>query len=267
MISSQHHYIRRAPFPQILAIRRWTYLFSSVTQLCLTLCDPIDCITPGLPVHPQLPELAQPHVHRVGDAIQPSHPLSPPSPLAFTLPASGSSFPTSQFFLSGGQSIGASASILPINIQDWFRLGLRSNQSQISPEYSLEGLMLKLKLPILKAIFCYTAELSSDSYLGVRRGRGGSSVEQWAGRGWSVYLLRACPPPPPPSLPTLHVVIGSFRIRAGLPSVCRPWGLERNRSSLYLALCLVNEYLNSGDPWMICAATRYLVQYLDWILK
>ena len=47
--------------------------FSSVTQLCLTLCDPMDCSTPGLPVHHHLPELTQTHVHRVSDAIQPSH--------------------------------------------------------------------------------------------------------------------------------------------------------------------------------------------------
>ena len=59
--------------------------FSSVTQLCLTLCGPMDCSTSGLPVHHQLLELAQTHVHRVGDAIQPSHPLLPPSPLAFNL--------------------------------------------------------------------------------------------------------------------------------------------------------------------------------------
>ena len=49
--------------------------FSLVAQLCLTVCDPVDCCTPGLPVHLQLLELAQTHVHRVGDAIQPSHPL------------------------------------------------------------------------------------------------------------------------------------------------------------------------------------------------
>ena len=59
-------------------------LFSSVTQSCPTLCDPMDCSTPGLPVHHQLPEFAQTHVHRLGDAIQPSHPLSSPSP-AFNL--------------------------------------------------------------------------------------------------------------------------------------------------------------------------------------
>ena len=54
--------------------------FSSVTQSCPTLCDPMNLSTPGLPVHHQLPEFTQTHVHRVSDAIQPSHPLSSPSP-------------------------------------------------------------------------------------------------------------------------------------------------------------------------------------------
>jgi len=58
---------------------------SSVAQSCLTLCDPMDCSTPGLPVHHQLPELTQTHVHWVGDAIQPSHPLSSPSLPALNL--------------------------------------------------------------------------------------------------------------------------------------------------------------------------------------
>ena len=59
--------------------------FSSVAQSCVILCDPMDCSTPGLPVHHQLPDLAQTDVHLVGDAIQPSHPLSSPSPPAFNL--------------------------------------------------------------------------------------------------------------------------------------------------------------------------------------
>ena len=59
--------------------------FSSVTQSCLTLCDPMNHSTPGFPVHYQLPEFTQTHVHRVGDAIQPPHPLSSPSPPAFNL--------------------------------------------------------------------------------------------------------------------------------------------------------------------------------------
>ena len=61
------------------------YQFSSVAQLCPTLCAPMDCGTPGSPVHHQLPELAQTHVHQVGDAIQPSCPLTSPSPPAFNL--------------------------------------------------------------------------------------------------------------------------------------------------------------------------------------
>ena len=148
--------------------------FSSVAQSCPTLCDPMNCSMPGLPVYHQLPEFTQTHVHRVGDAIQPSHPCRPlyvlpsifPSfwpfqwvgslcqvastgtsacfPLAFCIsvvrgsvqfscsvmpnhlisvvpffsclqpfPASGS-FEVSQFFTSGGQSIGVS--VLPVNI-------------------------------------------------------------------------------------------------------------------------------------------------------
>ena len=62
-----------------------THQVSSVTQLCLTLCDPMDCSMPGLPVHHQCPELTQTHVHWVSDAFQPSHPLSSPSPPALNL--------------------------------------------------------------------------------------------------------------------------------------------------------------------------------------
>ena len=96
--------------------------FSLVTQSCPTLRNPMDCSTPGFPVHHQLPELAETHVHRTGDAIQPSHPLSSPSP-AFNISQQQCLF---QFFASGGQNIGASASasVLPMNIQDWFPLGL-----------------------------------------------------------------------------------------------------------------------------------------------
>ena len=61
-------------------MKRATTLFSSLAQLCLTLCDPMNHSTPGLPVHHQLPEFTQTHVHRVSDAIQPSHPLLSPSP-------------------------------------------------------------------------------------------------------------------------------------------------------------------------------------------
>ena len=99
--------------------------FSSVTQSCQTHCNPVDCSTPGLPVHHQLAELTQTHVHWVGDAIQPSHPVIPSSSCLQSFPASGS-FPMSQFFTSGGQSIGVSASalVLPMNIQDWLPVKL-----------------------------------------------------------------------------------------------------------------------------------------------
>ena len=67
-----------------IALTRWTYLvqFSSVDQSCPALCNPMNRSTAGLPVHHQLPEFTQTHVHRVSDAIQPSHPLSSPSPPA-----------------------------------------------------------------------------------------------------------------------------------------------------------------------------------------
>ena len=63
----------------------WSDQIRSVAQLCPTLCNTMDRSTPGLPVHHQLPEFAQTHVHRVSDALQPSHPLSSPSPPAFNL--------------------------------------------------------------------------------------------------------------------------------------------------------------------------------------
>ena len=64
---------------------RCSMQFSLVVHLCLTLCDPMDCSTPGFPVQHQLPELAQTHIHRAGDAIQPSHSLSSPSSPALNL--------------------------------------------------------------------------------------------------------------------------------------------------------------------------------------
>jgi len=64
---------------------KFSVQFSSVTQSYLTLCDPMDCSMSGFPVHHRLPELAQTHVHRVSNAIQPSHPLMSPSPPAFKI--------------------------------------------------------------------------------------------------------------------------------------------------------------------------------------
>ena len=105
------YWILTAPCKQTAAIisalhiRELNHCCGSVTQSCLTLCNPIGCSPPGFPILHYLPEFAQTHVHQVSDAIQPSHPLLSPSPVALNLfPASGS-FPVSQLFISGGQSI------------------------------------------------------------------------------------------------------------------------------------------------------------------
>ena len=98
-------------------------LCCSVTKLCLTLCDLMDCSTPSFPVLHYLLEFTQTHVHWVDDTIQPSHPLSSPFPSALNL-SQHQGVPMSCFFASSGQSIKASASVLPVNIQGWFPLGI-----------------------------------------------------------------------------------------------------------------------------------------------
>ena len=100
-----------------------TLWFSLVTQSrCPTLCDPMDCNTPGFPVHHQLLELTQTHVLWVGDAIQPSHPLLSSSPPAFNFSQRHGFF---QWVSSSHQvaKVLASTSVLPMNIQDRFPLG------------------------------------------------------------------------------------------------------------------------------------------------
>ena len=97
--------------------------FSSVTQLCPTFYDPMNHSTPGLPVHHQLPESTQTHIHRVGDASSHLILCHPLLLLPQILPASGS-FPMSQLFTWGDQSIGisASTSVLAMNTQGWSSL-------------------------------------------------------------------------------------------------------------------------------------------------
>ena len=104
----------------------------SVTKSHLADCDPMDCDTPGFFVHHYF-LFAETHVHWVSDAIQPYYPVTPFSSCRQFFPASGSLL-ISQFFASGGQSIGASASalVLPINIQDWFPSGLTGLISLLS---------------------------------------------------------------------------------------------------------------------------------------
>ena len=99
-----------------------SHLFSSVQsfQWCPSLCNTIDCNMPGFPILHQLSDLTQGHVHRLGDAIQPSHSVFHFSFCLQSFLTSGY-FQMSQLFLSGGQIIGASASasVFPVNIQDW----------------------------------------------------------------------------------------------------------------------------------------------------
>ena len=98
--------------------------FSSVAQSCPTLCNPMDCSTPDLPVHLQLPEFTQTLVHWVSDAIQPSHPLSSSSPPALNLFQHQDLFkwvtPSHQVAKVLELQL---QSVLPMNIQDWFPLG------------------------------------------------------------------------------------------------------------------------------------------------
>ena len=110
------HLCFQLTFKKIVLVHSW-FQFSSVAQSCPTVCDHMDCSTPGFPVHHQLPELAQIHVHWVSDAI-PSSSVIPFSHCLQSLPASGS-FLMSHFFALGGQRVrvSASASVLPVNIQ------------------------------------------------------------------------------------------------------------------------------------------------------
>ena len=141
-------------------IRISSVLFYSVTQSCLTLCNPTDCSMPGFPVHSQLLELAQTHVHWVSDAIQPSHPLLPASPPCLQSFLASGSFLMSQFFALGGQSIrvSASASALPMNIQNWFPLGLTGLISVKSKGLSSLLQHHSSKVSILQRLWFYSIE-------------------------------------------------------------------------------------------------------------
>ena len=130
----------------------------SVTKSCPALCNPMDCSTPGFPVLYHLPEFLQTHVHRVGDAIQPSHPLLLPSP---PFPASGS-LPLSQPFKSGGQSIGASTSVLPMNIQCWFPLRLTDLISLLSKDSQKSSLAPQFNF--ILSFLCSPALISLHDY-------------------------------------------------------------------------------------------------------
>ena len=119
-----HLSLFKFPFLQVSLSQFYQQIPSQFSSVVSDSLQPHGLSTPGLPVHHQLPEPAQTHVHWISDAIQSSHPVVPFSSCLQSFPVSGS-FPMTQFFTSGGQSIrvSASASVLPMNIQDWFPWG------------------------------------------------------------------------------------------------------------------------------------------------
>ena len=151
--------IYRKKFRMILTEWLHSVQFSSVTQSCPTLCDPMNRSTPGLPVHHQLPEFIQTHVHWVGDAIQPCHPLSSPFPPAPN-PSQHQSLPMSQLFALGGQSTGVSAlaSFLPKKSQGW-------SPSEWTGWMSLQskGLSRVFSNTTVEKHQCFSAQPSSQS--------------------------------------------------------------------------------------------------------
>ena len=139
--------------------------FSSVAQSGLTLCDPVNCSTTGLPVHHQLPKFTQTHVHWVGDAIPAtSSSVVPFSSCPQSLPAS-ESFPMGQLFAWGGQSIGvwALTSVLAKNTHDWSPLEwtsgspcyfwLRSQWAQVKVSAGLLSFLAALGENLLPCLF------------------------------------------------------------------------------------------------------------------
>ena len=138
--------------------------FSSVAQLCPTLCNPMNRSTPGLPVHHQLLESTQAHVHWVGDAIQPSHPLSSTSPPSLKLSQHQGSFQMSQLFTSGGQriAVSASTSVLPMSTLRILPVN-KSYQSTLTNEHSLEDTkepLFKPWAPCFQDINFYMAKVT-----------------------------------------------------------------------------------------------------------
>ena len=141
---------------------RLTLQFSSVTQLCLTLCDPMDCSTPSFPVHHQLLELTQTHVHRVVFAIQPSYPLLSPSPPTFNLSQH-------QALLKWISSLHQVASVLE------FLIPKKGNAKECSNYHTIALISQpsKVMLKILQArLHQYVNHELSDVQAGFWKGRG-----------------------------------------------------------------------------------------------
>ena len=143
-------------------IRQYVLQFSSVTQSCPTLCNPMNRSRPGLPVHHQLPEFTQTHVHRVGDAIQPSHPLSSPSPPALNLSQHQSFFKWVSLRMRWPKYWSFSLSISPSNEHP----GLVSFRMDLLDLLAVQGTLKSLlqhhssKASILRCSAFFTVQLS-----------------------------------------------------------------------------------------------------------
>ena len=144
-----------------------TYQFSSVAQSCPTLCDPMNRSTPGLPVHHQLPEFTETHVHRVSDAIQPSHPLSSPSPPAPNPSQHQSLFNESTLCMRWPKDWSFSFNISPPNEHpglisfgiDWFDfLAIKEDSQESSPTPQFKS----INSSVLS--FLYSPTLTSTLY-------------------------------------------------------------------------------------------------------
>ena len=134
----------------------------SIAKSCLTLCDPMNCSTPRLPVLHHFPEFAQTHVHWVDDAFQPSHPLLLLLLLS-SFPASGC-FPVCPLFTSGAQSIGVSPSVLSMNIQGWFPLGFWSPCCRKDSQESSPAPQFECITSLVLSHFCCPALTSIHDY-------------------------------------------------------------------------------------------------------
>ena len=132
-----------------MSLRSVSVQFSSVSQSCPTLCNPIDCSTPGFPVHHQCPELTQTNVRQVSDAIQPSHPLSAPSPLPSVFSSLG---------------VFSSESVLSIRWPKYWSFSFSSNPSNEYPElisFRIDCLDLLAVQGTLKSLLQYHSSKAS----------------------------------------------------------------------------------------------------------
>ena len=152
-IARPTHFISTLPslFSEILL------QFSSVTQSCPTLCDSMDCRAPGLPVHHQLPEFTQTHVHWISDAIQPSHPLSSPSPPSLNLSQHQRLFK----WVSSSHQV---AKVLEFQLQHQsFQWTLRTD---FLPDFLISYLsQMKSYAVLLKIICIVTLHLTQNAFL------------------------------------------------------------------------------------------------------